>query len=109
MRVSSTVLLHVPELQHLEIRGVSRHPNPSSSGSDTATRARSYSQLPALLEFLSKSVQAPGTLVDFTLCNLTTLEDCRQIFTSVIFAVSLSFDVSSSDSHLRSGRLLNGL
>ena len=25
MRVSSTALLHVPELQHLEIRGVSRH------------------------------------------------------------------------------------
>ena len=32
------------------------------------------------------------------LCNLSALEDCRQIFTSVTFAVTLSFDVSSSDS-----------
>ena len=97
----------------LNLTHASRDWNPRPSGSGTATRTRSYSQLPALLEDFSKSVQAPRTLgqdlevqqtFDFTLCNLSALEDCRQIFTSATFAVSLFFDDSSTVSWHNSGR-----
>ena len=57
-----------------------------------------------LIHTLGFQLQAPRTLADFTLCNLSALEDCRQIFTSATFAGSLSFDVSSSDSQLGFGR-----